>query len=56
MFMDPMWHSWNDYDMGAIFGVKIQDNLGGWRVEDTCPPSDTEFRQFLAGSDLEQIS
>ena len=28
MFMDPMWHSWNDYDVGAIFGVKIQDNLG----------------------------
>ena len=28
MFMDNMWHSWNDYDMGAIFGVKVQDNLG----------------------------
>ena len=28
MFMDPMWHSWNDYDMGAIFGVKMKDNLG----------------------------
>ena len=28
MFMDPMWHSWNDYDFGAIFGVKIKDNLG----------------------------
>ena len=28
MFMDPMWHSWNDYDMGAIFGVKVMDNLG----------------------------
>ena len=28
MFMDPMWHSWHDYDFGAIFGVKIQDNLG----------------------------
>ena len=28
MFMDKMWHSWNDYDMGAIFGVKVQDNLG----------------------------
>ena len=28
MFMDKMWHSWNDYDMGAIFGVKIKDNLG----------------------------
>ena len=23
-----MWHSWNDYDFGAIFGVKIKDNLG----------------------------
>ena len=28
MFMDVMWHSWNDYDMGAIFGVKLKDNLG----------------------------
>ena len=28
MFMNNMWHSWNDYDMGAIFGVKVQDNLG----------------------------
>ena len=28
MFMDKMWHSWNDYDMGAIFGVKLKDNLG----------------------------
>jgi len=28
MWMDPMWHSWNDYDMGAIFGVKLRDNLG----------------------------
>jgi hypothetical protein len=28
MFMDPMWMDWNDYDMGAIFGVKVQDNLG----------------------------
>jgi len=27
-FKDAMWHDWNDYDMGAIFGVKIQDNLG----------------------------
>jgi len=22
------WADWNDYDMGAIFGVKLQDNLG----------------------------
>ena len=28
MFMDPMWHSWYDYDYGAILGVKLQDNLG----------------------------
>ena len=28
MFMEPMWHGWNDYDYGAIFGVKIKDNLG----------------------------
>ena len=27
-FHDSMWHSWNDYDFGAIFGVKIRDNLG----------------------------
>ena len=27
-FMDSMWHNWNDYDYGAIFGVKIKDNLG----------------------------
>ena len=27
-FKDAMWHEWNDYDMGAIFGVKVQDNLG----------------------------
>ena len=27
-FKDPMWHSWNDYDYGAILGVKLQDNLG----------------------------
>ena len=28
MFHDDMWHDWNDYDMGAIFGVKLKDNLG----------------------------
>ena len=28
MFMDPMWMTWNDYDYGAIIGVKLQDNLG----------------------------
>jgi hypothetical protein len=28
MYMDPMGHSWNDYDVGAILGVKIKDNLG----------------------------
>ena len=28
MYMKSMWHSWNDYDMGAILGVKLQDNLG----------------------------
>jgi hypothetical protein len=28
MYMDPMWMTWNDYDVGAIFGVKIQENLG----------------------------
>ena len=27
-YKDPMWMSWNDYDVGAIFGVKIKDNLG----------------------------
>ena len=28
MYMDPMWHDWNDYDIGAILGVKIKENLG----------------------------
>tara|TARA_Y100001937_G_scaffold111216_1_gene157592 strand:- start:1614 stop:2915 length:1302 start_codon:yes stop_codon:yes gene_type:complete len=28
MFMESMWMDWNDYDMGAIFGVKLKDNLG----------------------------
>ena len=28
MFMESMWMDWNDYDMGAIFGVKLRDNLG----------------------------
>ena len=28
MFMEPMWMQWHDYDFGAIFGVKLQDNLG----------------------------
>jgi len=28
MWMDPMWMKWNDYDIGAIFGVKLKDNLG----------------------------
>ena len=28
MFMDPMWHAWNDYDMGVILGFKLQENLG----------------------------
>ena len=27
-FMDPTWMTWNDYDYGAILGVKLQDNLG----------------------------
>ena len=34
----------------------MQDNLGGWRVEETWPAPDTEYRQFLAGSDIEDIS
>ena len=28
MFMEPMWMQWHDYDFGAIFGVKVKDNLG----------------------------
>ena len=28
MYMESMWHDWNDYDVGAIFGVKLKDNLG----------------------------
>ncbi len=27
-FNDPNWRGWEDYDFGAIFGVKLQDNLG----------------------------
>ena len=27
-FSEPMWRGWDDYDVGAILGVKIQDNLG----------------------------
>ena len=28
MYMNSMWHDWNDYDIGAILGVKIKENLG----------------------------
>jgi len=28
MYMDPMWMTWNDYDVGAVFGVKVMENLG----------------------------
>jgi len=28
MYMEPMWMVWDDYDFGAIFGVKLRDNLG----------------------------
>lgn len=28
MYMEPMLMSWNDYDFGAIFGIKVQENLG----------------------------
>jgi hypothetical protein len=27
-FSEPKWSGWEDYDLGAIFGVKIQENLG----------------------------
>ena len=27
-YSEPNWADWNDYDMGAIFGVKVKDNLG----------------------------
>ena len=27
-FADAGWSAWNDYDFGAIFGVKLKDNLG----------------------------
>ena len=27
-FSEPMWRGWEDYDVGAILGVKLQDNLG----------------------------
>ena len=28
VFSEPKWRGWDDYDLGAIVGVKIQDNLG----------------------------
>ena len=28
MFMDPMWHDWYDFDLGAVIGFKLQENLG----------------------------
>ena len=28
MYMESMWMEWDDYDVGAIFGIKLQDNLG----------------------------
>ena len=28
MFMNPMWMSWDDYDFGAIIGVKLKENVG----------------------------
>jgi hypothetical protein len=28
MYMEPMWKTWNDFDIGAIFGLKIKANLG----------------------------
>jgi hypothetical protein len=27
-FMGPMWMDWYDYDVGAIIGFKLQENLG----------------------------
>ena len=27
-FSEPMWRGWEDYDVGGIIGVKLQDNLG----------------------------
>tara|TARA_X000001382_G_C3173375_1_gene180311 strand:+ start:146 stop:1429 length:1284 start_codon:yes stop_codon:yes gene_type:complete len=27
-FSEPLWRGWEDYDVGAIFGVKLRDNLG----------------------------
>ena len=28
MYMEPMWMEWDDFDFGAIFGFKLQNNLG----------------------------
>ena len=28
MYMEPMWMEWDDYDVGAIIGFKLQENLG----------------------------
>lgn len=27
-FEEPLWHDWNDYDVGVIFGIKLKNNFG----------------------------
>jgi hypothetical protein len=27
-FEESVWHDWNDYDFGVIFGIKLKDNFG----------------------------
>jgi len=53
-----LWFDWYLKGEGdkPLLTVEMQDNLGGWRVEETWPAPDTEYRQFLAGSDIEDVS
>jgi len=52
-----LWFDWYLKGEGVkpVLNVEMQDNMGGWRVENTWPSEDTEYRQFSA-SDLESIS
>ena len=44
-----LWFDWYLKGEGdkPLLTVEMQDNLGGWRVEETWPAPDTEYRQFL---------
>ena len=52
-----LWFDYYLYDEGKkpLLNVEIQDNMGGWRVEQTWPPHDIQATQFSANQ-LEVIS